>query len=463
MILQVLKRLAEQERLVVDPDLEVKPVSWVIHLGRDGSLTGIVSRRINVNERTNRKPKYVGKPMLVPRQPIRASGDAAFFLVDKSEYVLGFDPACRRPLEKLRARLSLFKEQVDVAVEHQGETSLRAVQEFLARIEGFRDQIQKCFEINPWAGNDLFAFRVGTEPEPVHLHPDVRGHWQELRKADRVQPGTDSLTCLVSGVPIAEPGLFPLVKKVPGGTSSGISLVSFNARAFESFGLSRNENAPVSREAAEEAATALNRLIDPEYPNPNKPEQALPRRSLKVGSDTIVCYWAVSEAKDVQYAVDLLAPFFQGDLEADESESEQDVAELYRSPWRGKHRHLKTPSAFYVLTLSGAQGRAIVRDWIETLDNLDKHFEDLAIVRHARPKRGRNPLQQSPCDGWWTRWPPRESPNPFLARSRPAFCELPLRALRIRSRSYNVRGCGPAWKSVATVGLTRRVATLVPR
>jgi CRISPR-associated protein Csd1 len=60
---------------------------------------------------------------------------------------------------------------------------------------------------------------------------------------------------------------------------------------------------------------------------------------------------------------------------------------------------LREPAAFYALTLSGTQGRAIVRDWFETslsevAGHLGQHFNDLRIVRHAKPKKG-NP--QSPA------------------------------------------------------------------
>jgi len=388
MLLQALSRLAEQESLIGDPDFEMKPVSWAIVLTPEGRLVQIADMRANINEGTKRKPKYVGKPMSVPRQPIRTSGDLAFFLVDKSEYTLGYDPDGKREPDKLAVRLALFREQVEACADATRDPGTAAVARFLRAIEDSTAAIQSAFGQSPWATNELFAFRVGLS-EPVHLSEAVRAWWKEVRNSGHsVSEGT-SMQCLVTGKPVAEPGLFPMLKKVPGGSSSGISLVSFNSRSFESFGLSGNENAPISREAAERAATALNRLIDPAWPDPVNPDRTLPARSLRVSADTAVCYWSASPSKESMSLLDSLAGLIEGD-------SEEDVSEVFRSVWRGAPHEIQDDSAFYVLILSGAQGRAIVRDWIEStlqvaLQNLARHFDDLKIVRNTHPKQGTDP------------------------------------------------------------------------
>jgi CRISPR-associated protein Csd1 len=70
------------------------------------------------------------------------------------------------------------------------------------------------------------------------------------------------------------------------------------------------------------------------------------------------------------------------------------VADIYRGLWTGHIPNINDPSAFFAVTLSGAQGRAVVRDWFETtvgkvIDNLARHFGDLAIVRNTPPPRQR--------------------------------------------------------------------------
>ncbi len=72
----------------------------------------------------------------------------------------------------------------------------------------------------------------------------------------------------------------------------------------------------------------------------------------------------------------------------------ESVRELYRSLWTGVKIELEDPEAFYALTLSGTQGRLILRDWLEThvadvVEHLAEHFRDLAIVRNTPPPKDR--------------------------------------------------------------------------
>lgn len=115
--------------------------------------------------------------------------------------------------------------------------------------------------------------------------------------------------------------------------------------------------------------------------------QTLPRQNLRLSEDTAVCFWTKQPSE--------FGSVFAGLLEGNPEE----VGELYRSVWRGKLANIDDPSAFYALTLSGAQGRAIVRDWLESTvqvmaHNLNQHFADLDIVRNTKPAKGQKP---PPC------------------------------------------------------------------
>jgi CRISPR-associated protein Csd1 len=172
---------------------------------------------------------------------------------------------------------------------------------------------------------------------------------------------------------------------VPGDNGSDKSLVSFNANAFESFGWEGNENAPISRDAAEACSTALNRLLDPAYPDPKNEHLTLRPHHIRLGDDTVVCYWARGErgSKLVDWMSELL------------NASDPDrVADVYRSLWTGRQPKLDDPSQFYAVTMTGIKGRIIVRDWFETTvgnvtENLARHFGDLAIVRNTPPPKQR--------------------------------------------------------------------------
>jgi CRISPR-associated protein Csd1 len=207
-------------------------------------------------------------------------------------------------------------------------------------------------------------------------------HWRSLR-ALPAEGGAPPQICLVSGRLAPPAATVPLIKNVPGGSTSGVALVSFNSNAFESYGWAGNANAPISRAAAEACSTALNRLLHPAFPDPGNPGQTLPSRHLRLSADTAVCFWAAAPGDD-------FASYLIGLLEA----NPESVHELYRSLWKGVEVGIDNPDAFYALTLSGAQGRLILRDWLTThvkdvARHLAEHFGDLAIVRNTPPAKGR--------------------------------------------------------------------------
>lgn len=109
----------------------------------------------------------------------------------------------------------------------------------------------------------------------------------------------------------------------------------------------------------------------------------MPRRNLRLSDDTAVCYWSNSAAADS--LLDAFSVFFEPDA--------GEVGEMYRSVWHGRPAPVGDAAAFYALTLSGAQGRIIVRDWFastvaETSRHLAQHFADLAVVRNTPPPKG---------------------------------------------------------------------------
>lgn len=383
MILQALYELAQSEGLMEDPDFERKPVAWLVRVDKGGRLLGIEgTHEVAPSSPSGRKkpPKPVPKRFIVPRESSRTSRARAMFLYDKAEYVFGIDPAGERPKAKLTARLSLFRDGVKKCLDTTRDEGVKAVNEFLENVESGRQPVTLPKDC---ATNDLFAFIYAPDQDRLVTQREaVRKYWQAVRASGTggTAGQANASRCLVSGAPCTPVDKHPPIKRVPGGTTSGIALVSFNSAAFESYGWGRNENAPISREAAEACSTALNRLLD--Y-SPQAPDgRLLPRLHFVLSSDTVVCYWA-PHAK----SGDLLAclgAIFEADPTA--------VGEVYRSLWRGKPPAITDPSAFYALTLSGAQGRAIVRDWFESTvaevaDHLAQHFADLAIVRNTPKPR----------------------------------------------------------------------------
>jgi CRISPR-associated protein Csd1 len=396
MILEALYRLAAAEELVPDSDYELKPVPWLVRIAADGRLLGIEDTRTTPPAQGRKAPRPVARSYRVPRQPIRTSGDKAFFLCDKPEYSLGLDvtpdAGARRAEAKLAARFALFRASVDACLRDTGDEGVRAVATFLGEVAAGRRQVPVPADCGP---GDLVAFLYAPDADTlVHDRPAVREWWRNQRRLADAAPGAPR--CVITGQPVGQPALFPLTKRLPGGTASGVSLVSFNASAFESYGWKSNENAPISRDAAEAVGTALNRLVHPAFPDP-RPEsqgQPLPRRHVRLASDTLACFWA--DRPDVE---------FLDELRTELDPEPQVVGEMIESPKTGEERwvepSLTTARApgveearLYALVITGTQGRAIIRSWIDTTvrdaqENLGRYWDDLAIVLNAPPPKGK--------------------------------------------------------------------------
>lgn len=389
-MLHALYELAQDEGLLADPDFEPKPVAWLIRVNDAGKLVGkIESTYYTPPAEGKKKPKPAAKTFRVPRQPGRTSGDLAFFFCDKAEYVVGQiapgdpdlkDVAKRKKKEaKLESRRDLFIEQVRACAESIDDAGAAAVLKFLERIAAGKQDIDLDKETRP---NDLFAFIYTDDGKLVHERTKVKMYWSSLRTRSSVDQAGSRRTkqiCLVTGELVEPVEKFPLIKRVPGGVTSGVGLVSFNSNAFLSHGWDGNENAPIGEEAANACRDALNRLLDPAYPDPKSPGQTLAPRHIRLSDDTVVCYWG--RGKQGEELSDLMADILNPD-------DPNRVGDLYRALWTGKAPTIDDPSAFYAVTLSGAQGRAVVRDWLEstvgeTWGNLRRYFNDLDIVRNT--------------------------------------------------------------------------------
>ena len=383
MILQALYELAEVEKLVDDPDYEWKPVSFLVQLDATGKFLGFIDTHDTPPKEGNKKPKPVPKKFLVPRQPGRSGTKAPpSFLVDNAKYVFGLSTSDKQfPEDEGREKSGWFLEMIRACLESTNDEAICAVYNFLTKFHNGETQVELPKDCK---SNMQFGFVVMPDVDIlVSERSKIKNYWKSQR--EEIETGESSI-CLVLGSQGQPAKLFPQIMKVPGGTTSGVGLVSYNKNAFESYGWKNNQNAPVSRIAAEACATALNRLLDPASPDPVNLGQTLPKRHLRLSSDTVVTYWAPNTTHS-----DLI-DVFSGLLEA----NPEVVGEMYKSVWAGELHSIKDPSTFYALTLTGTQGRAIVRDWLQTsvgemLDNLARYFNDIAIVRNT-PKPKNNDL-----------------------------------------------------------------------
>ncbi|EPP14441.1 CRISPR-associated protein [Megasphaera sp. BL7] len=227
--------------------------------------------------------------------------------------------------------------------------------------------------LKPYLTTNLLTANVMYAVEGVFVQDDetIRSAWD----AHYNQPSDDAVKgqCLVTGKigPIAR--IHPNIKGVRGAQSSGASLVSFNAEAFESYGHSKGQcyNAPVSEHAAFAYTTVLNQLIADE-------------KHCKVIGNTTVVYWAANGEEAYQ---DLLhSAVFEDDDTIDDETLDALFSHIQKGmpfDFQGVPIHPDTP--FYILGLSPNAARLSVRFFLQDtfghfIDHVRKHYERLEIV-----------------------------------------------------------------------------------
>ena len=342
MILTSLRDMAARERLLENADYAPQAVRWGIQIGDGGAFLGLMDTVSDAGP----KKKAAPITLLIPRRAGRTSKAVADFLVDKSEYVLGVQPEetapdDRRKSEELEVRRELFKARIADAAARTGAEELRVTAAFLGRA----DSVTRCIEelqMRRFAPNDLLAFRY--HGDWVHDGSAARSYFSGVRKI--IQGG--QAQCLVCGTEQTPVDKHPQVQ-VPGGGSSGISLVSFNKDAFESYGWSRNANASVCQSCADAYTSALTRSLRDGYLGPGG--EKLGKRSVRLNSDTTAVYWADAASE----VVDLFASLFN---EPKPDEVKQVLESVYAGVSPGG-----TDGRLYCLLLSGGQGRATVRGY----------------------------------------------------------------------------------------------------
>ena len=345
MILQSLAAFAKRESLVEDPCFQYAGVTWAVDVGANGEYRNLFDLRSETGEGT--KKRRLPRQMLIPKRSKRAAQDLAEFLVDKPEYVLGLGEEDAARMERRRR---LFADDVRAAAQDSGCAEAGSVVQFLDSAEARAACVQKLSE-SGYASNDLLCFRRGS----VYLHDldAMKGHWRERSEAKEGYVAQ----CLVCGAMATMERLHPNIKGLSGASTSGVPIVSFNAAAFESYGLERNRNAPVCEDCAVAYTTALNRCLTDQFPDPADKESKLPRQAHRLSENLTAVYWADESKSGIERVVDAAI-------------NDPEVARaLLEAPWRGGSVTTR-PLAFHCLLLQGAQGRATVRSYVA--DTIDK-------------------------------------------------------------------------------------------
>jgi len=158
-----------------------------------------------------------------------------------------------------------------------------------------------------------------------------------------------------------------------GGTAMGSPLIGFDKDAFASYGLPQSANCAMSTETAYAYCGGLNDLIA--------------KHSQRFAGAKVV-HWFKERVPDGDDVMLMLHDPSQNeddeDQEYDARQAQQKARELLTAIEQGERPDLKG-NYYYAMTLSGAVGRVMVRDWMEgafeeLVENVQTWFGDLEIT-----------------------------------------------------------------------------------
>ncbi len=386
MILQALSQY--YERLLADPNVNIAPlgfeqkaIDFLIIITESGEFSGLRDLR----EGDGKKKK--GRLTRVPKGIKRSSGVAANLMWDTVPYVLGrllsvdkknklvykgkgaakqLDLSkSKNEIKKMRSRLAkqqaAFLKSIETTFHDCEDAGIKALVCFLRKSD-FTSVINHPLwsEVEENAGNITFALEGG---ELICQRPEVVS-----AIIAHAKPASGGQICAATGKEDEVAKLHTAIKGVWGAQSSGANIVSFNLKAFESFGKKQGNNAPIGKQVEFAYTTALNYLL------------ASSRQRMQVG-DASTVFWA----KDPNDFEDVFCSCFEQPTKGEEAVKYDKIRSLLSSVRMGVLAEEEN-RPFYVLGLAPNASRISIRFWYagslkEMKERIAQFFYDVELIK----------------------------------------------------------------------------------
>lgn len=403
-MLHLLDAYARNQRSGAPPGFAPKAVKWAIALDRDGRFLDVIELG-DTGSKKNPGRRFPMCPDLTQPEMLAGGKGCRHFLVDTADVValhwredakaewLSQRPefnavACLAdPLPSVLpaaiADLGLkhryFAERVDEASARvaglapifscvSDGAAVRAIAESLAHLKA-KPGDKVTFQVDgvfPVETDSWHAWWLGFRQTLAGKKPKVGGRMRSFLSGELVDPvATHWKIVGLGGV---------------GGLAAGDALICFDKDAFGSYALRQGENAAVSEDEAKSYREALNSLL---------------REHGATLAGAQVVHWFKGKVP----AGDDPLPWLSEDSEEGALVAQRRAKELLGAIHSGFRPDLAA-NRFYALTISGAAGRVMVRDWMEgqfeaLVDSIGAWFDALAIVNFTGKKMARPPKIES--------------------------------------------------------------------
>lgn len=373
----------EQELSGSEPGFTTRAIRWLIELSDNGEF-------INVLPLGDKKGQQVPK---CPEMHNMNAGGRAHFLIETIQTAILLFKAneASKKVSGAEERHKYFKEMLHVAANEVSD--LQSLANLLDN-ENQLARLRERFEKEKAKPSDWLSWRIaGADPLQ---NAAILNWWRKWRTQDKAKGKLEEkeskkstmkkngMICYLTGQIIEPVSAHPKITGLigVGGLSMGDVMVGFDKDAFCSFKLEQAYNAAMHETVARKYVDALNYLIK--------------NHSRKL-ANALVVHWFKEPVNEEN---DPLAFLFEPPeiTEAAALGSARHILEALRTG----QRPIPTNNRYYALTISGASGRVMVRDWMEgsfeeLVLKIEQWFSDLEIVARDGDNLAREPKFMAAC------------------------------------------------------------------
>ncbi len=360
------------EKLGGEPGFKTREVRWCLQVTETGELLNVV-------------PLGDGRAGVqlerCPDMHAMNSGGKAHFLVETAQTVALVFKADETKEKRAsgESRHNYFMAMLEEAT--RAISSIAPLHKLLADPEA-KERLRVELVEKRVKSADWITWQIGAS-DPSKSE-DVREWWRTWRRNDLAselgageKDEAPRMVCLLTGEHTQPLLTQPKISGLSGvgGLAMGDVLVGFDKAAFQSFGLEKSSNAAMAAEAAQQYIDALNHLI--------KQQQEAVRKSPSRRTNALMVYWFKEHLPPQDDPFALLYG-----MESDEQQTASALLQarkLLHAIRTGERAQLGD-NHYYAITISGASGRVMVRDWMEgqfaqLVANIESWFSDLSIAQ----------------------------------------------------------------------------------
>jgi len=391
----MLNRLVEYARKNIsgsEPGFTTRTVRWLAEISSDGRFVSIIPLgEEKKGEQTSRCPEM---------HNMNAGGRAHFLVETLQTVALLCKPNEKESkIEGSREKQSFFIKMINEAA-REAEL-LRPLARFLEDKEQLAILHERLLEEKA-KPTDWLRWRIaGIDPLQQPQAIDWWRTWRDYDLGDRCKPAAkpkrgkksedlaDSvafgeMVCFLSGEALVPLPTQPKVTGLSGvgGLGTGDVMAGFDKSAFCSFGLEQANNAAMGEKPTREYVDALNHLI---------------RNHSRKLANALVVHWF----KETLRPEDDPLAFLYEPPDLTEAAAHASARKILESLRKGQ-RPVPSNNRYFAMTISGASGRVMVRDWMEgsfeeLVARIEKWFSDLEVGARDGGKLAPDPKFMAVC------------------------------------------------------------------